>query len=908
MFQRILSLVAASVFLVQSVFPVQAKTLSLTESKTIEAAGITTVVFRNIEFADIIYRGSPDRSDFEIFLEKRMNNSDEERMGRILSRIYLDTSVSDSTLVVRLFGSKRRGSGILDRWFKRNNWRAILEVNGPTTMNVDVGARFSEVKTFTTSGEISLSTEFSNTKVYDHEGHLYARSGFGNISGEDIRGGFDVHANFGHVVLLLSKLEENSRADISFGEAEIGLPEGAGAVFLNRKSFGEVSFTTSGILTHEEERGNKRVLNEGGPSISLSTEFGKIQVVDNRKRYPRIDIPAYRENVIVPLNRGAWWKYSLDDEIMTLRVTDIRTEQEQTVATLSFDEPVSNPFGSIDVYETRKGLFLSGINQSFMGRNISGITLDPPKIWLPYSTDDSPVRGDEIQGTISIEALSDTVETPDGIMENVITYHIGNGTSMVHRIQLVPGVGFISFDNARLVAYDLSGQAPEEKPEETEPLVPVFEKGVIRGITIDGNYLRKEEYILKKLGIQAGETYTSEEIAAALKRVEKDALIEYASYVVDPEGNLHIRIYEGVSLSRDLRFDMSFTRVAGFGFGPRLRLTSPVAPVSEVNGYARYNWGEEDWAWGANGHRDFFAGNRLRIGGGYRVDFGSNMDWAIPGKDADLNELLLGYESKNYFRIEGSNAFIAQSLGQRFTAQAEFFENKYSSVEKQTNWSLFNRGETKEPNAPLGPLSDRWITGMRYSVDHRNLTTIMDCRSRFEVERSFKNHSNGYPAYTRLLASGSWNMQYWYGHLVKFRLVGGYSPHVLPDQRAFRLGGINTLRGFAPMSIPDVPDGETSFTTQDGGDRVFLMNFDYFYGEEISIIFFGDMGGVWRKGDPVSGAGLKRDLGVGLAFGSDFFSSAEGDEHKAGFRVNWAVPVGKEAHTSRWTVNFVRAY
>jgi hypothetical protein len=68
------------------------------------------------------------------------------------------------------------------------------------------------------------------------------------------------------------------------------------------------------------------------------------------------------------------------------------------------------------------------------------------------------------------------------------------------------------------------------------------------------------------------------------------------------------------------------------------------------------------------------------------------------------------------------------------------------------------------------------------------------------------------------------------------------------------------------------------------------------------------VGGVWRKDDPVDTAGLHRDVGIGLAIDGDFFDTDIMDEYTTGFRINWAVQVGPVSHTSRWTVNFIRAY
>ena len=908
MYHRVLSSVAIAACLAFPVIPATAKTLSRAENVQVPSAGITKIVFQDMEFTDITYRGSSSPGDFSLRLEKRASNGDERKLERLLSEIRLETRVSGSTLEVRVSHPKWKETGILDRWFNRSDRRIVLEVTGPSRLDVDIHDRFSKVRTFSTSGDLSLNTDFSDTDISDHQGFLRAHAGFGTIRGENIRGGFNMDTNFSHVSLMLSGLERDSRINISFGDAEIGIPQNAGVVFRSSKSFGGISFDVNGTLTPGESPDNRRVLNNGGPDISLNADFGNIHIRDNYKTYQTAEHQFFRKDAALPLNTGAWWKYTRNNEVLTLRVETTRSGDGQSIATLSFDPPISSPFGSIDVYETPRGLYLSRINRAMYGKELTGITLDPPQLWLPYSLQDSPVMGGDLLGTVRMIETPDSVDTPAGKMGNVITWRIENGNGETHSLQLVPGVGFISFDDTWLTGYDLSGRAPDEEPEEIIPPVPEFEKGVIKTITIQGDRLHSEKYIRRQLNLQEGQTYTRAEIDAATRRLEENKRIDYVSYSVDSEGNLTVRIYQTEPFSHEFGGDASFNRAAGLGLGPNLRISSKVAPISEINGYARYNWGVDDWAWGAGAHRDFFDANCLRIGGGYRSDYGSSMDWAIPQIDASLNAFILGYSAENYFRFEEGTAFISQSWGERLIGRVELFDAKYFSMSKNTDWSLFHRKKTKETNAPLDPDSENWITGFRSSLDIGHQGLGENFHSRIEVERSFQYHTSAYPNYTRLFAEAECNAQYWYGQLIKLRLAGGYSSHVLPDQRSFRLGGINTLRGFPTMSVPVSSSGATPFTSAGGGERMFLMNLDYFYGEDLSIIFFGDLGGVWRKGESASAGDLKRDIGVGLAFDGDFFSNSPDDEHKAGFRVNWAVPVGNESHVSRWTVNFVREY
>jgi hypothetical protein len=885
-----------------------AKTISHEESSTIAAGGIRTVSIRDIRFTEIRYQGSPGSSEFTVSFQKKANGSGDENLENILSDIRLETEVKGGTLVITLRSPTQNHSGVLDRWFNHKSWSTVLEIKGPEAVNLDIAASFSELRTTSTAGSLSLSTDFSTSTAADHEGRVQVRSNFGSFNGENIRGSFDIDSEFSRVSLNMTRLDHDSRASVSFSHSEIGIPKNTGATFRMTRNFGGVTFATSGALSGGE-KGALRTLNGGGSEIALDTQFGSIRIHDTAGEYSPPARAVYRQDRFMPLSEGAWWEYAKDDEARTLRVVRVRAENGRSVATLAFDKPEDAPFGSIDVFETEKGLFLSGINRSFFGKNLSGILMNPPVLWLPYRQEDSPSTGGDITGKVRITAYMDTVATPAGRMDNVISYSLEGTDRPPLEVRLVPGVGFISFNGYTLVSFNLSGG--EEHAVSTPQAVskePRFEKGVVRSVEIHGARMRDVKQIRRKLDITEGNTYSREQIDKAIKELGEDPLIDYASYTIDIEGRLHVTVYEIKPFTKDIDLTASYTRVGGLGLGPTLKITSIIGPISEVHGGAEYHWGTKDWTWEAGASRSFFPSKSLTIGGGYRNDFESSMEWAIPHDDAYLNAFLLGEETANYSHVESAYGYITQNICNFCEGSLRYFEDTYSSAGKETDWSLFNRNRVKEENPPLSAGSAVKISGARLTITHREVHTITDFRSKIEIERTYQKTHHDYPAYTRILGLASWNLQYWYDNLVKFRVAGGYSNQVLPDEKSFRLGGLNTLRGFRSMSIPLQPSGQTPYTTFAGGEKMLLANFDYFWGDELSLIFFGDIGGVWRKGEPVTSSSVKRDLGIGLAFGSDFFSAVEGDEHKSGFRVNWAVPVGNEPHHSHWTVNFVRAY
>ncbi|MFC1541538.1 BamA/TamA family outer membrane protein [Candidatus Latescibacterota bacterium] len=442
----------------------------------------------------------------------------------------------------------------------------------------------------------------------------------------------------------------------------------------------------------------------------------------------------------------------------------------------------------------------------------------------------------------------------------------------------------------------------------------VFEEGIVRSIRIRGTRLYQREDIEKKLNIASGKTYSRDTIAKEVKKLsEENRLISSANYSIDSDGNLSVRIYEIDPYNKDFDLYGSFNRVGGLGIGPKLTINSEIGLLSEISGGAQYHFSNKEWTYNAYVEKHLFDDNRFTIGGSFRSDYESSMDWAIPPHDSHVNAFLLGLETTNYYQVEGSTGYISQALMDIVKIKAEYFEEDFSSVKKHTNWSLFNHRHIKEDNPMLNAASEGTITGMRYSLNLSNNSSLMNSELNLEMEKTSDSNSGTLPPYTRYLGTIVHNTRLAFNHIFKVRIAGGYSEDVLPEQKSFRLGGINTLRGYKFGMVPEPLPSTDGFDYQGGGSKMFLANFDYFTGnrgDDLRLVFFGDVGNVWQIGEKVQKEDLKRDVGIGIAFEGDFFRPRRIGSNvlRDALRINWAVPVGNVPHVSMWTINFVRAY
>ena len=288
---------------------------------------------------------------------------------------------------------------------------------------------------------------------------------------------------------------------------------------------------------------------------------------------------------------------------------------------------------------------IAGIEGEFFGRDLSGMSFDPPRLWLPYPDEEGAKTGDELLGAAKVIACDR--EAAAGGSETGICYAMQTRGYLSYELRLAPGVGFTAFgSDLKLVEYDLGGEKKVEAESDTveeKPLAPPpFEEGEIASISIRGMKYLPESEVGKHMDIRKGGNYTRDEIADEVYSLpDKNKYINSASFTIDHEGNLRIRIHEAKLYSWDWDGDGSFSRVAGVGLGPRLTIHSLVGPLSKLSGGTQYHWGNKEWTYDASAEKHFFEKYRLTLGGSYRLDYESNMDWTIPKYDSYLNALLL---------------------------------------------------------------------------------------------------------------------------------------------------------------------------------------------------------------------------------------------------------------------------
>jgi len=126
----------------------------------------------------------------------------------------------------------------------------------------------------------------------------------------------------------------------------------------------------------------------------------------------------------------------------------------------------------------------------------------------------------------------------------------------------------------------------------------------------------------------------------------------------------------------------------------------------------------------------------------------------------------------------------------------------------------------------------------------------------------------GTNSYTRYDASSAWFITpFWKLTFMGRGRIGyihGNEGQPVPLYERYRLGGINTVRGFQAWTIgPKAPNGEVI-----GGDKELIFNFEMIFPliPEVKIkgVVFFDAGNAWDVGQPFLGDPLRTSVGVGF--------------------------------------------
>ena len=251
--------------------------------------------------------------------------------------------------------------------------------------------------------------------------------------------------------------------------------------------------------------------------------------------------------------------------------------------------------------------------------------------------------------------------------------------------------------------------------------------------------------------------------------------------------------------------------------------------------------------------------HRFTIGGEYHDMTDSEDDWIIGDLENSLAAFFFKQDFKDYYNRDGFSAYMSNYLTHFLHVKAEYRSDRFTNLEKKTDWSVFGSDDKKfrgNPSAlPLSLVESAGLSPVNYQDPFLELKSIagtitFDTRDRvsnpgrgwyiqgFGERVGFDEESDmdfeRYIIDIRRYQPVSWDEN------LNIRLRAGTAKGDMPPMYWFDLGGISTLRGFRFKE----------FT----GDRMVLGNIEYrlktgrdswFILDDFDIILFVDSGYAW---------------------------------------------------------------
>ncbi|UCE17490.1 MAG: BamA/TamA family outer membrane protein [Gemmatimonadota bacterium] len=314
----------------------------------------------------------------------------------------------------------------------------------------------------------------------------------------------------------------------------------------------------------------------------------------------------------------------------------------------------------------------------------------------------------------------------------------------------------------------------------------------------------------------------------------------------------------------------------------------------EVFGYLGYGFESSKWRYEVGLKRSWFWMNRLEIGAAH-YDLTDTQDrWIVSGLENTLAALLFREDFMDYYRRKGWRFFASQNISEVYKLGLEFRSDRYEGMHKRTDWSIFG-GDKKfrhNPSIDEGKMESLVATAEVDMMGYRQGWIF-----RGEYEKAGDPFGGDFDFQRLWLQSKRYQRTFGNQQAV-IRVMAGFHkrtwPDIVPEQKRFDLGGIESLRGF-PFKV---------FT----GDRMVLGNFYYLFGGDIlgrsnisivrtlQLILFVDTGATFNRNKNLQLRDLNTDGGVALA---DLENS---------FRINFAKRLDRWKNSIEITVRLMRKF
>lgn len=280
-------------------------------------------------------------------------------------------------------------------------------------------------------------------------------------------------------------------------------------------------------------------------------------------------------------------------------------------------------------------------------------------------------------------------------------------------------------------------------------------------------------------------------------------------------------------------------------------------PDIQMHGLLGYSFGQKDWQYTIGLEKLVGWNNHVMVGGEYHNAASTNDEWRVGLNETTLTAFAGGYDYLDYYKQKGWGLYVLARTKRFFEGGIAFNDDRYNSLNKETNWALFGAGDRYRANPPVdlqngAPVDTATISALTFSASYnpkrlllsRNFTLSLNATAEFADLGIGRSSDYDYSKYTGELIS---YLNFEPGGVLKYRLRMSSITGQAPRFKQLYLGGVGTLRALPYKSLGAgnqmvLSNVELQFGTpmHSSGD---WLDFDDFY-----VMMFLDSG--WTDFDP----------------------------------------------------------
>ena len=231
----------------------------------------------------------------------------------------------------------------------------------------------------------------------------------------------------------------------------------------------------------------------------------------------------------------------------------------------------------------------------------------------------------------------------------------------------------------------------------------------------------------------------------------------------------------------------------------------------QLHGLLGYSTGQKEWQYSIGLDKLLGKRNYFMLGGQYHNAATTNDDWRVGLNETTLTAFAGGYDYLDYYKQKGWGLYFLARSKRFFEGGIAFSDDRFTSMQKETNWALFGAGDRFRPNPPVD-------SRFGFAADSADITALTVSASfnprRLVISPNFTFSLNGmaefadpgigtdsdfdYAKYTGELIS---YINFEPGGVLKYRLRMSSITGQAPRFKQLYLGGVGTLRALPYKSM-----------------------------------------------------------------------------------------------------------